>query len=212
MARLTLLPLLMSGLVSSAVGCNKALCASDVSKCLLQELCQCQPVGSDCPCCRECMLCLGVLWDQCCGCIGLCSERSRGQSKPSSRSSLEDLPLPIPSLFRALSTVWENDQPMDWTIVSINVEEELRQRHHPHHLVLGPSRDLATGPGPGANATAACTVVYFNACMSINRCRHSCESMGATKYRWFHNACCECVGPDCRGYGSKEVGCARCNT
>ncbi|RXM93649.1 Twisted gastrulation protein-like 1 [Acipenser ruthenus] len=54
---------------SNAIGCNKALCASDVSKCFLQELCQCRVNGTRCPCCEECQLCLGAVWDQCCHCV-----------------------------------------------------------------------------------------------------------------------------------------------
>lgn len=55
-----------------------------------------------------------------------------------------------------------------------------------------------------------CTVVYFDDCMSIHQCKISCESMGASKYRWFHNACCECIGPECIDYGSKTVKCMNC--
>lgn len=54
-----------------------------------------------------------------------------------------------------------------------------------------------------------CTVVYFDDCMSI-QCKNLCTSMGASKYRWFHNACCECVGSECIDYGSKTVKCMNC--
>ena len=35
-----------------------------------QELCQCRPGEGNCSCCKECMLCLGTLWDECCDCVG----------------------------------------------------------------------------------------------------------------------------------------------
>lgn len=55
-----------------------------------------------------------------------------------------------------------------------------------------------------------CTVVYFDDCVSIRQCKLYCESMGGSKYRWFHNACCQCVGPECLDYGSKAVKCMNC--
>ena len=59
-------------------------------------------------------------------------------------------------------------------------------------------------------ATNMCTVVYFDDCVSIRQCKQYCESMGGSKYRWFHNACCECIGPECLDYGSKTVKCMNC--
>lgn len=55
-----------------------------------------------------------------------------------------------------------------------------------------------------------CTVVYFDDCVSIRQCKLYCESMGGSKYRWFHNACCQCIGPECLDYGSKAVKCMNC--
>ncbi len=55
-----------------------------------------------------------------------------------------------------------------------------------------------------------CTVVYFDDCVSIRQCKLYCESMGGSKYRWFHNACCQCIGPECVDYGSKAVKCMNC--
>nr|KAF6424156.1 twisted gastrulation BMP signaling modulator 1 [Rousettus aegyptiacus] len=67
---LTLAILVFLTWVPVSLSCNKALCASDVSKCLIQELCQCRPGEGNCSCCKECMLCLGTLWDECCDCVG----------------------------------------------------------------------------------------------------------------------------------------------
>ncbi|XP_069490122.1 twisted gastrulation protein homolog 1-like isoform X2 [Ambystoma mexicanum] len=202
-----LLAAVCCSLITSANGCNKALCASDVSKCLLQELCQCQVKEAGCPCCRECALCLGAMWDPCCSCVGLCKERSKADTHPASRSSVDDLPSPIPSLFRALTSVSENDPSLGWSTFSLPVSEEVQQQHHEHHLLLGTHRAL---DAVHSNASAPCTVLYFDSCMSMKQCRQSCESVGASSYRWFHNACCECVGPDCLAYGSKDASCQAC--
>ena len=36
----------------------------------VQELCGCQLSEGNCSCCKECMLCLGPLWEECCDCVG----------------------------------------------------------------------------------------------------------------------------------------------
>ncbi|XP_066870736.1 twisted gastrulation protein homolog 1 isoform X4 [Kogia breviceps] len=118
--------------VPVSLSCNKALCASDVSKCLIQELCQCRPGEGNCSCCKECMLCLGTLWDECCDCV-----------------------------------------------------ETVNQPHHQNVSV--PSNNVHAPYS--SDKEHMCTVVYFDDCMSIHQCKISCESMGASKYRWFHNAC-----------------------
>lgn len=47
--------------------------------------------------------------------------------------------------------------------------------------------------------------------MSWNKCRESCQSMGASSYRWFHDGCCECVGDTCINYGVNESRCLDCH-
>ncbi|XP_053558310.1 twisted gastrulation protein homolog 1 [Bombina bombina] len=195
-------------LMPSSSGCNKALCASDVSKCLLQELCQCYVKGDQCPCCQECMLCLDTLWEQCCDCVGLCKENRGRRRQAAQRSSVEMLPIPVPSLFRALSTVQDEDSSVAWRALSLPVTEELAQRSHKDHILL--STHSAVMPTASLNASVPCTVLYINRCMSMRHCHHSCESTGSSAYRWFHNGCCQCVGPDCHGYGSKEPACQQC--
>ncbi|XP_075069396.1 twisted gastrulation protein homolog 1 isoform X1 [Mixophyes fleayi] len=198
--------------------CNKALCASDVSKCLIQELCQCRPTDGNCSCCKECMLCLGTLWDECCDCVGMCNPRNYSDTPPTSKSTVEELHEPIPSLFRAL-TEGESLNQLNWNIVSFPVVEELS--HHENLVsfldtVNQQQHQNVSVPQSGVHVSHTgekehmCTVVYFDDCMSIHQCKVSCESMGASKYRWFHNACCECVGPECIDYGSKTVKCMNC--
>ncbi|KYO35292.1 twisted gastrulation protein-like protein 1 [Alligator mississippiensis] len=181
--------------IQPSTSCNKALCASDVSKCLIQELCQCRPGEGNCSCCKECMLCLGTLWDECCDCVGMCNPRNYSDTPPTSKSTVEELHEPIPSLFRALT---EGDTQLNWNIVSFPVAEELS--HHENlvsflETVSQPQHQNVSVPNNNVHAPYSsdkehmCTVVYFDDCMSIHQCKISCESMGASKYRWFHNAC-----------------------
>ncbi|KAE8633458.1 hypothetical protein XENTR_v10001887 [Xenopus tropicalis] len=204
--------LFIAALICSAfslvTGCNKALCASDVSKCLLQELCQCQVKEGNCSCCPECLLCMGSLWDQCCDCVGLCSKNKESKKHSARRSSLEELPVSVPSLFRAVSSMQEGESALGWTAHNLPILEELAQSTHMDHILLG-AHSVVTA-SPLTNISGSCTVLYFNPCMSMRRCHQSCESVGSPRYRWFHNGCCQCVGPDCHGYGSKEPLCLQC--
>ena len=47
-------------------------------------------------------------------------------------------------------------------------------------------------------------------CMPFNKCKSSCSSMGASAYRWFHDGCCQCVGPNCINFGLSESKCRMC--
>jgi len=74
-------------------------------------------------------------------------------------------------------------------------------RRHGNHLI-------AVDP---ATEAANCTVAYMSTCLSLARCRESCQAMGAARYRWFHaDACCECIGATCLDYGKGESLCLRC--
>ncbi|KAM9323668.1 twisted gastrulation protein homolog 1-A [Pholidichthys leucotaenia] len=201
--------------LSLTSGCNKALCASDVSKCLLQELCQCHPSDGNCSCCKECMLCLGNLWEECCDCVGMCNPKNYDESPATSKSTVEELHRPIPSLFRALT---EGEAPINMMVVSFPVSEELS--HHENLVSFLESLNNQNVSVPGNTVRSSfnsqeisehmCTVVYFDDCVSIRQCKLYCESMGGSKYRWFHNACCQCIGPECVDYGSKAVKCMNC--
>ncbi|MEE6464477.1 hypothetical protein FKM82_006270, partial [Ascaphus truei] len=148
--------------------------------------------------------------------IGMCNPRNYSDTPPTSKSTVEELHEPIPSLFRALT---EGDTQLNWNIVSFPVVEELS--HHENlvsflETVNQPQHQNVSHPQTGVHVSHSsekehmCTVVYFDDCMSIHQCKVSCESMGASKYRWFHNACCECIGPECIDYGSKTVKCMNC--
>ncbi|CAK6965587.1 twisted gastrulation protein homolog 1-A [Scomber scombrus] len=144
----------------------------------------------------------------------MCNPKNYSDSPATSKSTVEELHRPIPSLFRALT---EGDAPINMMVVSFPVAEELS--HH-ENLVsflesLDPQPQNVSVPGNSIHASYdtqenMCTVVYFDDCVSIRQCKLYCESMGGSKYRWFHNACCQCIGPECVDYGSKAVKCMNC--
>ncbi|KAF4788884.1 Twisted gastrulation protein 1 [Turdus rufiventris] len=222
--------------IPPSTGCNKALCASDVSKCLIQFL-KSQAEGQkltpdalpnvsgftgilDIVHCDKLMhlqapsLVFFKISSRIETCM--CNPRNYSDTPPTSKSTVEELHEPIPSLFRALT---EGDTQLNWNIVSFPVAEELS--HHENlvsflETVNQPQHQNVSVPNNNVHTPYSsdkehmCTVVYFDDCMSIHQCKISCESMGASKYRWFHNACCECIGPECIDYGSKTVKCMNC--
>uniref|UniRef100_A0A672NXI3 Twisted gastrulation BMP signaling modulator 1 n=1 Tax=Sinocyclocheilus grahami TaxID=75366 RepID=A0A672NXI3_SINGR len=257
---------------SLALACNKALCASDVSKCLIQELCQCRPSDGNCSCCKECLMCLGSLWEECCDCVGknsrnhthtlahthshthslthtltlshthafkgllnlqkvlyvcvthdvlavflmsgMCNPKNLSDTPATAKSTVEELQRPIPSLFRALT---DGDAPINMLVVSFPAAEELSYQQNLLSFLetLEDAHHNVSLPGNSIHASydtqdTLCTVVYLDDCVSIRQCKQYCESMGGSKYRWFHNACCECIGPECLDYGSKAVRCMNC--
>merc|ERR1712098_64196 len=68
----------------------------------------------------------------------------------------------------------------------------------------------STLPDDTQIVTVNCTVAYIAQCMSWNKCKASCTSMGASSYRWFHDGCCECVGEQCINYGINQSRCMEC--
>uniref|UniRef100_A0A671Q6G6 Twisted gastrulation protein homolog 1-B-like n=1 Tax=Sinocyclocheilus anshuiensis TaxID=1608454 RepID=A0A671Q6G6_9TELE len=175
-----------------ALACNKALCASDVSKCLIQELCQCRPSDGNCSCCKECLMCLGSLWEECCDCVGMCNPKNLSDTPATAKSTVEELQRPIPSLFRALT---DGDAPINMMVVSFPAAEELSYQQNLLSFLetLEDAHHNVSLPVSSAQQDELCTVVYLDDC-----------------YRWFHNACCECIGPECLDYGSKAVRCMNC--
>ncbi|XP_012503827.1 PREDICTED: twisted gastrulation protein homolog 1 [Propithecus coquereli] len=197
---LTLVILMFLTWLPVSLSCNKALCASDVSKCLIQKN-KSKPLSFSPLPTRP---------------PGMCNPRNYSDTPPTSKSTVEELHEPIPSLFRALT---EGDTQLNWNIVSFPVAEELSHHENlvsfletvnqPHHQNVSVPSNNVHAPY-SSDKEHMCTVVYFDDCMSIHQCKISCESMGASKYRWFHNACCECIGPECIDYGSKTVKCMNC--
>lgn len=56
--------------------------------------------------------------------------------------------------------------------------------------------------------TVNCTVAYLSSEMGDSKCEKSCETMGASSYRWFNDGCCECVGHSCVNYGINQSQCS----
>uniref|UniRef100_A0A671L5T1 Twisted gastrulation protein homolog 1-A-like n=1 Tax=Sinocyclocheilus anshuiensis TaxID=1608454 RepID=A0A671L5T1_9TELE len=152
----------------------------------------------NCSCCKECMLCLSSLWEECCDCVGMCNPRNYNDSPATSKSTVEELYRPIPSLSLIISSSPSLLSPRP-LLSSPLFSSPLLSSSPP--LLLSSPLVLSYG---------LCTVVYFDDCVSIRQCKQYCESMGGSKYRWFHNACCECIGPECLDYGSKAVKCMNC--
>ncbi|CAB1326911.1 unnamed protein product, partial [Coregonus sp. 'balchen'] len=211
------------------------------------ELCQCRPSDGNCSCCKECMLCLGTLWEECCDCVGeycvgeycvgeycvgeycvgeCCVCVSVGQSH---LTQYNICVIHETQQYQSKTVQWlsassirqepltEGDAPINMMVVSFPVAEELS--HHENLVsfleTLDDQHQNVSLPGNSIHASYntqdnMCTVVYFDDCVSIRQCKLYCESMGGSKYRWFHNACCQCIGPECLDYGSKAVKCMNC--
>lgn len=210
--------------------CNKLFCVSVVSYCSIQEKCSCNP-AVNCSCCRECAMCLGKFYEHCCDCVNMC-EKNYTALLPTMASTVDALPDPNNELFRALT-----DEPVPslrYTIVKFPVIEELALHHQTNTEETPFVMEHISGKGwtysgmTGAeywdyvqmelkgkvnfDLAMLCTVAYFDRCIPLNECRVSCDSMGATTFRWFHNGCCECVGNTCLNYGNTYPKCRECMT
>lgn len=53
-----------------------------------------------------------------------------------------------------------------------------------------------------------CVVAFINRELSLMKCKKSCTTMGASAFRWFHDGCCECIGPNCINYGKATPNCS----
>ncbi|XP_065226820.1 twisted gastrulation protein homolog 1-B-like [Planococcus citri] len=188
--------------------CNEAVCASIVSKCLITQACKCDL--KNCSCCKDCFNCLNHLWNECCSCVEMCPKPNVTKSGLSKMSHVEDLPDPIPTLFHSL--VVENDDmerwysltfPIDMNPVAYRpeIKKDPATMMQTNEQEVDPTKDIVT---------FNCSVAFMASCMPWNKCRASCQSMGANSYRWFHDGCCECIGEKCPDYGINESKCAQC--
>ncbi|KAK7580129.1 hypothetical protein V9T40_000758 [Parthenolecanium corni] len=199
----------LSILLSQVDGCNDAVCASVVSKCLLTQACKCDL--RNCTCCKDCSNCLSGLWTECCSCVELCPKPDISQVNLTKTSQVEDLPNPIPTLFQSL--VSEPDTAERWFTLTFPVDykvvgfiPELKKEV----ALNAQTNEQEVAPDKGDTVTFNCSVAYMSQCMPSNKCKRSCESMGATSYRWFHIGCCECVGDKCLANGLNESRCKKC--
>lgn len=199
--------------------CNETLCASIVTKCQLLQRCNCDSNTVDVTCTQECFKCLDFLYIPCCSCVNLCPQVNMTHTALlSSLSHVEDLPEPMPLLF---STITEEDDTLKrWTLekfpvtmnfVTIDDHGEIETTvYYPIRNKITSGSSLSNGVDKDDDETVDCTVVYMATCMSLNKCKISCTYMGASAYRWFHDACCQCIGPRCINYGMNTSKCLMC--
>lgn len=119
------------------------------------------------------------------------------------KSHVEDLAEPFPDLFSVLTE--EKDRLLRWTSYTYPVELSIISVGKDVQIVTTKASETSSEPIP-----VNCTVAYMSQCMSWNKCKNSCMSMGASSYRWFHDGCCECVGSTCLNYGINESRCLDC--
>ncbi|KAL3860143.1 hypothetical protein ACJMK2_010308 [Sinanodonta woodiana] len=190
--------------------CNEAICAPLVSKCLLIKCCDCDMTNKgNCTCCKECQLCLSKLYSECCSCVGMCPPPNPEDSIFKS-SSIEDLADPIPELFNVLTE--EEDPELRWTSHSYPVHfNALSFKTSLEISELNVGKDHTDHQKFSVAGPYNCTVAFMSQCMSLRKCKQSCKSMGAAKYRWFHEeGCCQCIGDACIDYGLNEAKCIKC--
>lgn len=207
---------LLSG-TSEVEGCNEAVCASVVSKCMLTQSCKCDL--KNCSCCKECFNCLSYLYSECCSCVDMCprpndTDGGSGSNSLGRKSHVEEFADHVPELFQALMS--EPDAQQRWITFTFPVDFDISPYFRPKLMekeiklrTQSAEQDVAS-PDTKEIMTLNCTVAYMSQCMSWNKCRASCQSTGATSYRWFHDGCCQCVGNTCINYGLNESKCLDC--
>merc|ERR1712112_248539 len=165
----------------------------------------------DCTCCKQCFECLNYLYSECCSCVDMCPKPNVTIHELSRMSHRETLEKNIPTLFQALTA--QSDPQARWSIVTFHIDVDTSS-YQPStdrrtEIVVDSSSLQSTLPDTGL-VTLNCTVAYMGQCMSWNKCKASCTSMGASSYRWFHDGCCECVGSQCINYGINQSRCQDC--
>lgn len=180
-------------------GCNEAVCGPIVSKCMLTQSCKCDAKNISCS--KDCFYCLDKLYLECCSCVEMCPQVNESDSFLSMKSHVEDLADSFADLFSVLTE--EKDRLLRWTSYTYPAELSI--------ISVDKDLKLVTAKGGDSEPIAVnCTVAYMSQCMSWNKCKSSCQSMGASSYRWFHDGCCECVGSTCLNYGINESRCLDC--
>ncbi|XP_012223504.1 twisted gastrulation protein homolog 1-A [Linepithema humile] len=186
--------------------CNESICASVVSKCMLTQSCKCDLVT--CTCCKECFSCLSHLYDECCSCVDLCPKPNITDNPLSKKSHVEDFSVPVPALFVALTS--EEDVLGRWLTLTFPVDYDSKVFAHEKEIKYYTQTEEEQHPLKPNIVTVNCTVAFMAQCSSWNKCKASCQSMGASSYRWFHDGCCECIGERCINYGINESRCTHC--
>jgi len=207
--RVVLLCLFLACLYGKFQCCNEAVCGSIVSKCMLLQSCKCDLLPN-CSCCKKCFECLGYLYSECCSCVDMCPKPNIAKHNISQKSHVEDLPSTSShTLFQALTK--ETDYNNRWSIVTFPIDlPTAAYKPTSKKVVVADATKLQSTLPNDSIVTVNCTVAYIAQCMSWNKCKAACTSMGASSYRWFHDGCCECVGQECINYGINQSRCTDC--
>lgn len=138
--------------------------------------------------------------------VEMCPKPNSTRSALSKKSHIEDLE-GIPGLFKALTDVPDEEE--NWSIFQFPVDFDanlygaktdikfyLRKCLKLNHFVLffliyfsffnteSTDQELDTTTKDRQHIlTFNCTVVYMSQCLSWNKCKTNCQSMGATSYR-----------------------------
>lgn len=201
--------LIVCFLHKSCLACNSLVCGPIVSKCMITGSCNCDIKA--CKCCKQCFTCLSYLYTECCGCIDMCPKGNTTQPVLSTKSHIEDLD-GVPGLFTALTAMDEQS----WTTITfpVNFDAVLHGLKTDWDLIDSDKDDYdyedTSEELPLINSDK-CTVIFLTQCFSWNKCKSTCQNMGASSYRWFHDGCCECVGSSCVNYGINQSRCERCS-
>ncbi|XP_055849508.1 protein twisted gastrulation-like [Episyrphus balteatus] len=191
--------------ITQVNGCNKIVCGSIISKCILIENCKCEP--KNCPCQNEFLNCLGERYSkECCKCVDLCPKPNQTRNALSKKSHVEEFN-GVPELFNALITSKPED--VEWDIVTFPVDIDIITADFDLDDNMKYWNGETVDEEDNYN-TVNCSVIYMTSCMSWNKCRQSCQSTGANSYRWFHDGCCECVGKTSINYGINDSRCRHC--
>jgi len=114
----------------------------------------------------------------------MCPKPNNTASELSRKSHVEDLTEPTPDLFSALTDDRDTLQrwltftfPVDLDIALFKpkLDKEMKYKTINSEQEVVPLKDLIT---------VNCTVAYMSQCMSWNKCKASCISMGASSYRY----------------------------
>lgn len=156
-----------------AIACDQSYCSTIVNRCLAESKCNCDI--KNCTCYKDCFKCLGQSFTKCCDCVNLCPKETANPSSPSYTAKFKG----VAPTFDALT-----DEPFDekWKVVQAFVN-------------LYSSMNIQTNEV--VSITKACRVVFVNECLSLNKCKVACKSIGSGSFRWFHDGCCECISPMC---------------
>lgn len=144
---------------------------------------------------------------ECCSCVELCPSPNRtSMVPPTQKSVVASFDTSVPELWDALTDADDHQHLDRWQTYRFPADSKLRDLKK--HKDNGPDQDGV----PEQTSTVNCTVAFLSQCMAEHKCEISCRTMGARAYRWFSDACCECIGDTCRDYGIDESMCEVCSS